>query len=79
MPKLNDLISEPEDYFSEEKITGKDVPVLWKAYLAGGTERLVKMIMKHCLSDVLKEIILTQRNFLIFRSIPYKFCCSPIF
>jgi len=60
-PKLDELISEPEDYFSEEKISGKDVPGLWKAYLAGGTERLLKMIMEHCLSDVLREMILLIR------------------
>jgi hypothetical protein len=60
-PRLDDLISEPEDYFGEGKISGKDVPGLWKAYLAGATERLLKMIMEHCLSDILREAILLIR------------------
>ena len=60
-PKLDDLISEPEDYFEESKISGKDVPGLWKAYLSGGTEKLLKMIMEHCLSDILREMILLIR------------------
>jgi uncharacterized protein YprB with RNaseH-like and TPR domain len=60
-PTLDDLISEPEDYFNEEKISGKDVPGLWKTYLSGGTERLLKMIMEHCLSDILREMILLIR------------------
>ncbi len=60
-PKLDDLMSEPEDYFNDDKICGKDVPGLWKAYLSGGTENLLKMIMEHCLSDILRETILLVR------------------
>lgn len=60
-PKLDELISEPEDYFKDNKISGKDVPGLWKAYLAGGTETLPRMIMEHSLSDLLRETILLIR------------------
>ena len=60
-PKLDDLISEPEDYFKDNKISGKDVPGLWKAYLAGGTDVLLRMIMEHSLSDMLRETVLLIR------------------
>lgn len=60
-PKLDELISEPEDYFQETKIGGKDIPGLWKAFLSGGTETLLKLIMQHCLSDLLRETILLFR------------------
>lgn len=60
-PKLDELISEPEDYFKNNKISGKDIPGLWKAYLAGGTETLLRMIMEHSLSDLLRETILLVR------------------
>jgi len=60
-PKLDELISEPEDYFKDNKISGKDMPGLWKAYLAGGTEVLLRMIMEHSLSDLLRETVLLVR------------------
>lgn len=60
-PKLDDLISEPEDYFKDNKISGKDVPGIWKAYLAGGTEILLGLIMEHSLSDLLRETVLLIR------------------
>jgi uncharacterized protein YprB with RNaseH-like and TPR domain len=60
-PKLDELISEPEDYFHDNKISGKDVPGLWKAYLMGGTEGLLRMMMDHSLSDLLRETVLLVR------------------
>ena len=60
-PKLDDLISEPEDYFKEGKISGKDIPGLWKAYLHTKSEGILELIMNHCLSDILREIILILR------------------
>lgn len=60
-PKLDELISEPEDYFKEHKISGKDVPSIWKAFLMTEDERLLKIIMEHCLSDILREAILLIR------------------
>ena len=60
-PKLDELMSEPEDYFKEHKVSGKDVPTIWKAYLTTEDEKLLKMIMEHCLSDILREAILLIR------------------
>ena len=60
-PKLEELISEPEDYFRERKISGKDVPILWKEYLETDSDILLHRIMSHCLSDMLREIVLLVR------------------
>ena len=60
-PKLEELISEPEDNFRERKITGRDVPVLWKEYLETGSDNVLGRIMSHCLSDMLREIVLLVR------------------
>ena len=60
-PKLEELISEPEDYFRERKITGRDVPILWKEYLETGSDNVLGRIMSHCLSDMLREIVLLVR------------------
>ncbi len=57
-PRLDDLISEPEDYFNEQKISGKDVPRLWEQYLISGNAALLEKIMGHCFSDVLRGLIL---------------------
>ena len=57
-PRLDDLISEPEDYFNEQKISGKDVPRLWEQYLISGNAALLEKIMDHCFSDVLREWLL---------------------
>jgi len=57
-PKLDELISEPENYFGEAVIHGKDCPGLWKGYISTGNENLLKMIMQHNLSDLLREFIL---------------------
>lgn len=61
-PKLEELISEPEDYFGENKVTGKDVPILWKEYLKTGDDSLLSKIMSHCLIDVLREMVLLIVN-----------------
>ncbi len=60
-PKLDELISEPEDYFGEEKITGRDVPRLWREYLATESGTSLTKIMEHSLSDILREAILLLR------------------
>jgi uncharacterized protein YprB with RNaseH-like and TPR domain len=60
-PKLDELIGEPEDYFKEHKIRGKDVPSIWRTYLETGNETLLTVIMEHCLSDILREAILLIR------------------
>jgi len=60
-PKLEELISEPEDYFKDNKISGKDVPRLWKDYLSGATSSVLKSIIEHNLSDLLREAILLIR------------------
>jgi len=60
-PKLEEIMNEWKSYMGEEEITGKDVPGIWKAYVSGGSENLLKMIMNHCLNDVLREILLLFR------------------
>ena len=57
-PKLDDLISEPSEYFGEQAIHNEDVPKLWKEYLSSGNPWILDSIMSHCLSDVLRELIL---------------------
>lgn len=61
-PRLDELISEPEDYFNEGKISGKDVPALWNKYLTSGNVILLEKIMLHCFSDVLRELVLIVRG-----------------
>lgn len=61
-PRLDELISEPEDYFREQKISGKDVPALWKQYLISSDVTLLEKIMWHCYSDVLREWVLLMKN-----------------
>lgn len=60
-PKLDELISEPEDYFKEDKVRGEDIPGLWRIYLETRDEKHLKTIMGHCLSDVLRSAILLLR------------------
>jgi uncharacterized protein YprB with RNaseH-like and TPR domain len=57
-PTLDELISEPERYFGEMQIRGKDCPWLWKEYLSTGSEEMLELIMQHNLSDLLREAIL---------------------
>lgn len=60
-PKLDELISEPEDYFRINKISGKDIPGLWKRYLSEGNESILRKIMERSLSDILRETVLLIR------------------
>ena len=60
-PRLEELNSEPEYYFRERKITGRDVPILWKECLETGPDKVLGRIMRHCLSDMLREIVLLVR------------------
>lgn len=57
-PKLDELIGEPYDYFREPKISGGDIPAIWRDYLTTLDERRLRPIMNHCLSDVSRETIL---------------------
>jgi hypothetical protein len=29
-PKLDELVSEPEEYFGEARVSGRDVPAIWR-------------------------------------------------
>jgi hypothetical protein len=61
-PGVSDLMSEPEDYFEELKITGASVPVLWDLYATQGfAVELLELIAGHCLSDILREAVLLLR------------------
>ncbi|MGI0080594.1 MAG: ribonuclease H-like domain-containing protein [Nitrososphaerales archaeon] len=60
-PKLDELISEPGDYFNDRKISGKDIPRLWGIYTKTGIESALTRIMEHCFSDMLREAILLLR------------------
>ena len=61
-PKLDELISEPEDYFGEPKVTGEKVPELWKLFLDGDAkEEVLDLIIDHCFSDLLREAYLLLR------------------
>jgi|GEM_PF-475027 uncharacterized protein YprB with RNaseH-like and TPR domain len=62
-PRLDDLVSLPEKYFGETQISGKDCPELWKMYLDIGDENLLKMIIKHNLTDLLREVNLLMLYF----------------
>lgn len=67
-PKLDELVSEPEDYFHARKTSGRQVPGLWDRYLAGpGNEWIPDSIRDHCLSDVLRETTLLLRYSLYFK------------
>jgi len=57
-PRLDELISEPNDYYLADKVSGKDVPRLWNGYLRTGAELYLTPIMEHCLSDILRETML---------------------
>lgn len=57
-PKLGELISEPEEYFGEKIIEGKDVPVLWNKYLGSKDFNYLKPIIRHNQIDLLRELVL---------------------
>ena len=61
-PRLDELVSEPGEYFGEAHISGRDVPALWKEYLEERCEGAVRRIMEHCFSDLIREALLVVRH-----------------
>jgi len=57
-PKLDELFSHAEYYFNEPVISGKDVPMLWEAYLRTGDKDYLQQIIRHNESDLLRELYL---------------------
>jgi uncharacterized protein YprB with RNaseH-like and TPR domain len=57
-PKLEELVSEPESYFGERAICGRDVPLLWHQFLIDGDESHLRKIVRHNQSDVLRSAFL---------------------
>ena len=57
-PKLDELFSHAEHYFSEPVISGKDVPMLWEAFLQTGDKDYLQQIVRHNESDLLRELYL---------------------
>lgn len=57
-PKLDELVSEPEMYFNITRISGRDIPSLWKAFLSNGDEKLLQMPSRHNRADLLRELYL---------------------
>ena len=57
-PKLDELFSHAENYFSEPVISGKDVPLLWEAFLRTGDGDYLQQIVRHNESDLLRELYL---------------------
>ena len=57
-PKLDELFSHAEHYFSEPVISGKDVPFLWEAFLRTGDGDYLQQIVRHNESDLLRELYL---------------------
>jgi uncharacterized protein YprB with RNaseH-like and TPR domain len=57
-PKLEELVSEPEQYFGERTICGRDVPILWQMFLKDGDKGHLQKIIRHNQSDVLRSVFL---------------------
>jgi uncharacterized protein YprB with RNaseH-like and TPR domain len=57
-PKLDELITHPEQYFQEKAITGKDVPELWNKFNKTGNENHLDEIIRHNQIDLLREMML---------------------
>jgi uncharacterized protein YprB with RNaseH-like and TPR domain len=57
-PKLDELFSHAEHYFSEPVISGKDIPMLWEKFLKTGNEDYLQQIVRHNESDLLRELYL---------------------
>jgi len=57
-PKLDELFSHAEDYFTEPVISGKDVPMLWERFLYTGDRDYLQQIIRHNESDLLRELYL---------------------
>lgn len=61
-PSLDELISEPEAYYGEARISGSQVPAIWNSYTNGNSPRdVLKLIADHCHSDLLRELYLLLR------------------
>lgn len=59
-PKLDELVSHPREYYenTNEKITGKHIPILWRKYLETGDKETLDRIVLHNERDLLKELFL---------------------
>jgi uncharacterized protein YprB with RNaseH-like and TPR domain len=57
-PKLEELVSEPERYFGERTICGRDIPLLWQRFLRDGDDGHLQKIIRHNQSDVLRSVFL---------------------
>jgi len=57
-PKLDELVSEPEMYYNVTRITAKDIPTLWHAYLTNQDQKLLEMPLRHNRADLLRELYL---------------------
>lgn len=57
-PKLDELFTHAEHYFSEPVISGKDVPLLWENFLKTGDRDYLQQIIRHNESDLLRELYL---------------------
>ena len=60
-PKLEELLPDPETYFGDEITSGKQVPIIWREYLATGDEELLERIVRHNEIDLLRELMLLVR------------------
>ena len=57
-PKLDELVSEPEMYFDTTRVSARDIPSLWDAYLSNRDEKLIELPLKHNRADLLRELYL---------------------
>ncbi len=68
-PSLDQLICLPEEYFGEPRVEGRDVPGLWKEYLHNGNDDTIRKIMRHNLSDLLREAVLLLLHLELYHTI----------
>ena len=57
-PKLDELVSEPEMYFDVTRISARDIPSLWDAFLSNKDDRLLEIPLRHNRADLLRELYL---------------------
>jgi len=57
-PRLIELVRDPEIYFNLPRITGREVPTIWKAFVKTKDEELLRLIVKKNMGDLLKELYL---------------------
>mgnify|MGYP002154993440 CR=1 FL=1 len=67
LPKLDELATEPEEYFKLERTKGSDIPLVWEEYCETRQTELLKKIIRHNQSDLLRELYL-----LIHYPFPYE-------